>query len=99
MSLITCHFNRAQMRQKVTRMSQIPTDPDALLTRSQTAAALTEAGFPTSPATLATKATRGGGPEFQLWGRIPLYRWRNSLKWAHSRLSKPVHATSELEVA
>jgi hypothetical protein len=77
----------------------IPTDPQTLLRRGATADALTEAGFPTSHATLATKATRGGGPPFQLYGRIPLYRWGDSLDWAHARLSKPVRTTSELEVA
>jgi hypothetical protein len=77
----------------------IPTDPEALLKRSETANALTESGFPTSPATLATKATRGGGPPFRLYGRTPLYRWGDSLEWAHGRLSKPVRTTSELEVA
>ena len=32
----------------------IPSDPEALLTRDAMASALTEAGFPVSPATLAT---------------------------------------------
>ena len=45
-------------------MTLIPNNPDALLTRARTAAALTEVGFPTAPATLATKASRGGGPIF-----------------------------------
>jgi hypothetical protein len=40
----------------------IPNDPDVLLRRSQTAQALTESGFPVKVATLATKASRGGGP-------------------------------------
>ena len=43
----------------------VPESPDALLTRSETAAALTAAGFPVRAATLATKATRGGGPAFR----------------------------------
>jgi hypothetical protein len=38
----------------------IPDDPNALLTRDATAVALTESGYPTSPKTLATKASRGG---------------------------------------
>ncbi len=75
----------------------IPSDPDALLTRAQTAGALTESGFPTSPATLATKATRGGGPPFMLYGRVPLYRWGNSLGWARGRLTKPIRSTSEMD--
>jgi hypothetical protein len=76
--------------------SNIPTDPDALLTRPQVAAALTQAGYPTSPATLASKATRGGGPPYQRYGPRVLYRWGSSLQWAKARLSAPVHSTSEL---
>jgi len=70
--------------------------PDALLTRAATAAALTDTGFPVSPATLATQATRGGGPPYQLFGRIPLYRWGNSLAWAEDKLSPPRRSTSEV---
>jgi len=70
-------------------------DPDDLLRRHALAQALTEAGFPTAPATLATKATRGGGPPFRLYGRIPLYRWGDALAWAQSRLSAPRQSTSE----
>ena len=68
---------------------------DALLKRKLAAAALTEAGFETSPATLATKATRGGGPPYEKWGRTPLYRWGPTLAWARARLSPPVRNTSE----
>lgn len=74
-------------------------DPNELLRRQALAQALTEAGFPTAPATLATKATRGGGPPFRLYGRIPLYRWGDALEWAESRLSKPRWSTSEGDVA
>lgn len=80
-------------------MSNIPDSLDARLTRNQTAAALTEAGYPVAAATLATKATRGGGPIYQLFGRKPLYRWGDALDWARERLSKPIRATCELEVA
>jgi hypothetical protein len=72
---------------------------DTLLTRDQTATALTEEGFPVKAKTLATKATRGGGPPFQRFGPRPLYRWGNALKWAQSRLSKPISSTSELDAA
>jgi hypothetical protein len=66
-----------------------PTDPNALLRRTPLAAALTELGYPLAPATLATMATRGGGPPFQLFGRIPLYRWGAALAWAQDRLTEP----------
>jgi hypothetical protein len=44
-------------------------------------------------------ATRGGGPQYQLFGRKPLYRWGDSLEWAKGRLSKPIRSTSEAEAA
>jgi hypothetical protein len=75
--------------------SSIPTHADALLTRDQVAAALTEAGFPTARATLATRATRGGGPPYRLFGKKPLYTWGTSLAWARSRLTEPRRSTSE----
>jgi hypothetical protein len=78
-------------------MTAIPTNADALLTRKQTAAALTEAGFKTAPATLASKATRGGGPPYQLFGRIPLYRWAKCLEWANSKLSAARCSSSEAD--
>jgi hypothetical protein len=72
-------------------------NPEALLTLRQTAQALTEKGFPVAETTLATKACRGGGPPFQIFGRRPLYRWRQSVEWANARLSRPVNSTSELD--
>jgi hypothetical protein len=78
-------------------MSSIPSNPDALLTREETAAALTESGFPTSSKTLATKATRGGGPPFHYYGPRVLYRWGNSLSWAKGRLSPPMLSTSAVD--
>jgi hypothetical protein len=68
---------------------------EALLTRSQTAENLVKAGFPVSPKTLATKASRGGGPPYSLFGPRPLYRWRDVLVWAHSRMTPPRRSSSE----
>jgi hypothetical protein len=73
----------------------IPEDPNALLTRPKTADALSEAGFPVKEATLATKATRGGGPPYQKFGARALYRWGDALLWAKARLSVPRRSTSE----
>ena len=73
----------------------IPDSVDALLTRDQNAAALTAAGFPIKAKTLATKASRGGGPPFRKWSGKPLYRWGDSLAWAESRLSPLCGSTSE----
>jgi hypothetical protein len=76
----------------------IPNDPDTLLRRRPCAAALTEAGYPTSPATLATKATRGGGPPFRCYGRLPLYRWADALEWAKSRLGPVITTTAQRDI-
>jgi hypothetical protein len=78
--------------------NSIPVDPHALLRRKAVAAALTEAGFPTAETTLATKAVRGGGPPYRLFGRVPLYRWADALAWAEGRLSPPRCSTSEADI-
>jgi hypothetical protein len=75
----------------------IPEDSDTLLRRRPTADALTAKGFKTAEKTLATKATRGGGPPFRHYGRTPLYRWGDALAWAYSRLSEVRSSTSEAE--
>jgi hypothetical protein len=76
----------------------VPYTPDALLRRGEAAEELTNAGYPVAPATLATKASRGGGPPFRRFGRVPLYRWGDLLTWAESRLSPPMRSTSEADV-
>jgi hypothetical protein len=58
---------------------------------------LTAAGYPVKAATLATKATRGGGPAYRLFGTKPLYRWGDALAWAQSRLSEPRRTTAEAD--
>lgn len=78
-------------------MSAIPDRQDALLTREATAAALTEAGFPIKAKTLATKATRGGGPPYQKFSNRPLYAWGSAVAWAQSRLGPIVTSTAELD--
>jgi hypothetical protein len=75
----------------------LPTDPETLLSRDATAAALTAAGYPIKPKTLATKATRGGGPPYRLFGPRVLYRWVDALAWAESRLSAPRHNSAEAD--
>jgi hypothetical protein len=77
----------------------IPEHPNVRLTRRKTADALTEAGFPVKEATLATKATRGGGPPYQKFGARALYRWGDALLWAKGRLSAPRCSTSEGDVS
>ena len=74
-------------------------DLETFLTREAAAAALTEAGFPTSPATLATKAVRGGGPPYRRFGPRVLYRWGDALAWARSKLGPVVTSSAELDAA
>jgi hypothetical protein len=75
----------------------IPHNPDALLTRGATAAALTAAGYPVATATLATKATRGGGPPYRLFSSRALYSWADALDWARANTSAPRRSTSEAD--
>jgi hypothetical protein len=82
----------------VRAVAVIPEHPNIRLTRRRTADALTEAGFPVKEATLATKATRGGGPPYQKFGSRALYRWGDALLWAKGRLSAPRCSTSEGDV-
>ena len=71
--------------------------PDDLLTRTQAAAALTAAGYPTATATLATKVCRGGGPLYRTYSGRALYRWADALAWAESRTSAPRRSTAEAD--
>jgi hypothetical protein len=77
----------------------IPDNADTLLTRDRAAAALTEAGFPVKAKTLATKATRGGGPPYRKFGLRVLYRWGDALAWAERRLSAAHASSSERDAA
>ena len=72
---------------------------DEMKTRRKTAEDLTALGFPVAEASLATWASRGGGPSYRKFGPRPLYRWGDALDWAKARLSRPVKNSSELEAA
>jgi hypothetical protein len=50
---------------------------------------------PCTEATLATLASRGGGPPFFLFGRIPIYPEEGLDEWVKARLGEPVRSTSE----
>jgi hypothetical protein len=75
-------------------MSPQPRDPNLLLSRVVTAEALSEVGYVIKPKTLATMATRGGGPPYHKWSKIALYKWDDALQWAQARLSGPHSNTS-----
>jgi hypothetical protein len=68
-------------------MKQTLPDRDDLLTRDETAVALTAAGYPIRSATLGTKATRGGGPPCRRFGTRSVYRWGDAIDWAEGRMA------------
>ena len=73
----------------------IPENPDSLVTRGAGAAALTSAGYPTSPATLATLVTRGNGPGYRIYGKRAIYRWGDLLAWAEAKTTPLRQSSSE----
>ena len=72
-----------------------PYDDDAKLTRQQLGPALTKAGYPIAPPTLASLVTRGGGPPYCLFGGRALYRWGEAIAWARGRMTAPRRSSSE----
>jgi hypothetical protein len=74
----------------------LPDDAYVRLTRRDAAAVLTAVGFPTAAATLATLASRAGGPIYQRYSSRVTYRWGDLLGWAQSA---PMRSTSEADAA
>ncbi|WP_064681270.1 hypothetical protein [Rhizobium bangladeshense] len=72
---------------------------NALLRRAEAAAILQTAGYPISATTLATMASRGDGPLFKRFGRIPLYRHGDLMEWAEQRSTPFGHSVTECEAA
>jgi len=56
-------------------------------------------GVERAPSTLAKLAVTGGGPAFRRIGRVPLYAPEDLDAWVVSKLSLPMHSTSEATVA
>jgi hypothetical protein len=69
-------------------MKQALPDRDDLLTRDETAVALTAAGYPIRSATLGSLVTRGGGPPCRRFGSRSLYRWGDAIDWAEGRMAQ-----------
>lgn len=78
---------------------EYPVPSSVLLRRGACAVNLTRAGFPITPKTLASMATRGGGPPYHKFGRAVLYRWSDALAWAEARLSPARRSSSEPTLA
>jgi hypothetical protein len=70
-------------------------DPRTFLTRFQVAEALEACGIPLSYDTLATKATRGGGPPFRIFGKRAVYQWADVVAWVLETMGEPARTTSE----
>ena len=94
---MTFHESRTPPIVGETIKPDIIDDVKAWLPRGPAAAALKDSGYPISSETLATMASRGGGPQFFKWGSRVLYRRADLLEWAESRLSEPIRSTSELD--
>jgi|HubBroStandDraft_2_1064218.scaffolds.fasta_scaffold782920_1 hypothetical protein len=54
---------------------------------------------PCAEATLTTKACRGGGPRFSMFGRVPIYAEEDLDTWVEAELGEPVRNTSEARAA
>lgn len=72
-----------------------PLSPATRLSRDEAAKALTEAGFPIKKSTLATLASRGGGPLYTVFNGRVFYEWGDALSWAQGRTSPPMATASE----
>jgi hypothetical protein len=77
------------------RGNPVTFDPDKRYTRRQIAALLTDQGFPTTVSALQTKASRGGGPPYERYGKWTLYRGGKALAWAKARCVAVGGSTSE----
>jgi hypothetical protein len=77
----------------------IEIDDDQYLRRKQLADAFQTRGYPCTEKSLATRACRGNGPPYQLWGgRIPIYPWGNARAWAEANLSTLQCSTYEADL-
>jgi len=68
------------------------------VTRKDAARILTEAGYPTAPATLASLACTGGGPPYMRYGHRAIYETEALFSWAEARIARAAHTASEHRV-
>lgn len=76
-------------------MDKLSSKPARRFTRREAAQWLTDNGYRTAEASLAKWATTGGGPEFEKFGRKPLYTEAGLLTWVASRTTGPRRNTSQ----
>ena len=70
---------------------------ERMMRRAEAAAFIRETfGVSCCASTLAKLAVNGGGPEYQKFGRFPLYTPSACRSWVESKLSRRVTSTSEL---
>ena len=68
------------------------------LTRAEAAEFLSSHGFRVASTTLNKYATVGGGPAFESFGRKPLYKPTDLLRWAAGKTARARLSTSERRV-
>ena len=62
--------------------------PDRLRRRDASRYLHAKHGIETAPPTLAKLAVTGGGPEYEMWGRIPYYPTTQLDEWVVGRLKR-----------
>jgi hypothetical protein len=70
-------------------------DPRTFLTRRQLPGPLKACGFDVPHDTLATMASRGGGPPFRKFGKSAVYQWADVVAWVRETMGEPARTTSE----
>src|SRR5262245_9474830 len=71
------------------------TEPEKRFDTRGASAFLAERGYKIAPATLNKMRCVGGGPEFELFGRRPLYTEKSLLEWVQARTTPPLRSTSD----
>lgn len=72
-------------------------DPERYYDRTAAAEAANAEGLPLSPKSLATMATRGGGPKMSHFGRRVVYYGSDLIAWIETRLSASIGSSSEAD--
>ena len=86
-----------QLREHVRRI-MATTINERPLTRAEAAEFLSSRGFRVAYSTLNKYATVGGGPAFESFGRKPLYKPTDLLRWAAGKTARARLSTSEQRI-